>query len=314
MGNTKTEFKWFTIPQYRKEEEYLCNMHNNGWKLTKVRFPGFYHFEKCEPRNVTYRLDYNQEGVANKSEYVQMFSDCGWEYLFDFVGYSYFRKATEQVDGNEEIFCDDDSRLDMMKRVFKGRVAPLIIIFFCIILPQLFLNHAGYGGGSVVQDVLFVLFIILGLVYIFLFGSYAVQFYQYEKSIYPEKSLKAKYGCIFGGLLIGVLVMGYSAYSFFSSDYEIIEDESGFTIEADRLNSSIEKEYTLKKGDTLWVKHESDGGEWDISIGIENEEPVFSGNTYNSFEDFSVTIQEDGNYVIKCSGKRAQGKITFDIK
>ena len=45
MGNTKTEFKWFTIPQYRQEEEYLSNMHQKGWKFTKITFPGFYHFE-----------------------------------------------------------------------------------------------------------------------------------------------------------------------------------------------------------------------------------------------------------------------------
>ena len=109
MRKTKTEFKWFTIPQYRQEEEYLTSMHRKGWKFTKVSFPGFYHFEQCEPENVTYRLDYNQEGVANKAEYVQMFSDCGWEYLFDFVGYSYFRKASDEADTNEEIFCDDEA-------------------------------------------------------------------------------------------------------------------------------------------------------------------------------------------------------------
>ena len=63
MKNRKTELKFFTIPQYRKEEEYLSSMHEKGWKLTKITFPGFYHFEKCEPARVTYRLDYNQEGV-----------------------------------------------------------------------------------------------------------------------------------------------------------------------------------------------------------------------------------------------------------
>jgi len=41
---------------------------------------------------VVYQLDYNQEGRSHKEEYIQMFTDCGWEYLQDFVGYSYFRK------------------------------------------------------------------------------------------------------------------------------------------------------------------------------------------------------------------------------
>ena len=112
MGNTKKEFKRFNITEYKQEEEYLSSMHGNGWKFTKIVFPGLYYFEKCEPENVTYRLDYNQEGIANQAEYVQMFSDCGWEYLFDFAGYSYFRKASEEVGDYEEIFSDDESKYD----------------------------------------------------------------------------------------------------------------------------------------------------------------------------------------------------------
>jgi len=109
-------------------------MHEDGWCFTHVSFPGFYHFEKCEPKKVSYRLDYNQEGIRNKREYVQMFSDCGWEYIEDFMGYSYFRKEGQTGDENPEIFCDDASRLDMMYRVFRGRIIPLIIIFALVII------------------------------------------------------------------------------------------------------------------------------------------------------------------------------------
>ena len=41
MGNTKKEFKWFTITQYKQEEEYLSSMHRKGWRFTKVIFPGY---------------------------------------------------------------------------------------------------------------------------------------------------------------------------------------------------------------------------------------------------------------------------------
>lgn len=74
MGNRKTVYKFFTIPQYQQEEAYLSAMNEKGWKFTHVSFPGFYHFEKSEPEKVSYRLDYNQEGIRNKDEYVQMFS------------------------------------------------------------------------------------------------------------------------------------------------------------------------------------------------------------------------------------------------
>lgn len=312
MGKTKTEFKWFTVPGYRKEEEYLSTMHRQGWKFTKVKFPGFYHFEQCEPQNVTYRLDYNQEGVANKSEYVQMFSDCGWEYLFDFVGYSYFRKATAEADMNDEIFCDDESRLDMMKRAYKDRVIPLLVIFFGMILPQFFINTVGYGGGRIVQEIFSVTFLVLGIIYMILLGSFSVQFYQYEKSVRPEDDCcRTKYVGIFIGFAVVALIMGAVEFFSFTSNYSISDFENGFTIEAERLNKRIVKEYDLRKGDVIEVSHEVEGGELYISIQKENEEPVFYGNTFGEINDFSVEIQEDGCYQITCFGKKAKGTIKF---
>lgn len=314
MGKTKTVFKFYTIPEYRKEEEYLSSMHKQGWKLTKVTYPGFYHFEQCEPQNVTYRLDYNQDGVANKEEYVQIFSDCGWEYLFDFVGYSYFRKASDEADMNEEIFCDDDSRLDMMKRVYKGRVMPLIIIFLCIILPQFITNTIGYGGGSIVQDVLSVVFLVLGVLYIVILGFYSVQFYQYEKRLHPEKNYFWKYGGIFAGLIICLTIMvGVVACSYISK-YDLIETENGFTMDACNLNGKVIKEYELKSGDTVYITHEGESGELYISIGMEGEQPIFYGNTFDEFGEFSVEIQENGVYQITCIGKSAQGKLEVEVK
>lgn len=314
MGQTKIQFKWFTIPQYKQEEEYLSSMHREGWKFTKVSFPGFYHFTKSEPENVTYRLDYNQEGVAHKSEYVRMFSDCGWEYLFEFVGYSYFRKASDEADLNEEIFCDDESRLDMMKRVYKGRVVPLIIIFFSIILPQLLLNTHGYGGGGIVRKVLSGTFVGLVLLYIMIFISMTIQFYQYEKNIYPDRNLKSKYASIFAGIVVGlVVILGVVIWSN-RSNYEMINRDHGFTIEAQSLNKSIVKEYKLNKGDKVYIMHEGDDGELYISIGQENEKPIFYGNTVDEFGKFSVEIKADGVYQIKCSGKRASGTIEVEVK
>lgn len=88
-----------------------------------------------------YQLDYNEEGIKHKDEYVRMFQDCGWEYIQDYAGYSYFRKPVSQMQGKmEEIFCDDESRLEMMRRMFLGRYTPLFIILVLLILPNLFLQ------------------------------------------------------------------------------------------------------------------------------------------------------------------------------
>ena len=313
MGKVKTEFKWFTVPQYRKEEEYLSGMHRKGWRLTKVSFPGLYHFEECEPENVSYRLDYNQEGAAHKSEYVQLFADCGWEYMFDFVGYSYFRKAADQTDGSDEIFCDDESRLDMMKRVLKGRVVPLIVIFCCTILPQLYINSSKFNAGSISWNIIYYIMLILGIIYLVLFAVFAVQFRSYEKSIYPDKKVNVKYAAVMSGICLGAVLIGGSVVYSRTSSYTVNEFPEGFRISAERLNKAVKKEAELKKGDIVEVVHINYSGYWYLSIAEEGKEPVFFGNTYQTFKPFTVRIPEDGLYTIECSGKQASGIMTVNF-
>ncbi len=180
MKDTKAQFKYFTIVQWKQEQEYLRDMHKQGWRFVRVSGFGVYHFERCTPEDVVYQLDYSPEGIANKGEYVQMFLDCGWEYLQDYVGYSYFRKPAAEMNGDEEIFCDDESRLDMMKRVFKGRVIPLIAIFFLIIIPQSVMQGRLHGRLSESIQGLFIFF---GVVYLVMFVVFGIQYWNYWKTI-----------------------------------------------------------------------------------------------------------------------------------
>lgn len=159
---TKKQIRYFSIYGYEREQNYLRKMHQSGWKLTKITGLCVYHFEECTPEDVIYQLDYNWEGISNKEEYVKMFNDCGWEYIQDYVGYSYFRKPASDNNSNEEIFFDDESKLQMMERVFKGRMIPLLIIFFGILLPKLILNIISFHNYAVA--ILFGTVIILYLV------------------------------------------------------------------------------------------------------------------------------------------------------
>ena len=153
MSETKKELRWFSIMDYEKEARYLSRMHQKGWKFKRVTMPGIYTFEKCEPEKVIYQLDYNQEGMKNQMEYVKMFEDCGWEYLLEFAGYSYFRKTEAEMSQEEEIFCDDESRLDMMNRIFRGRVIPLIVsdfrwLSFYVRILGVWRNHCIWSLGG----------------------------------------------------------------------------------------------------------------------------------------------------------------------
>ena len=141
MKDRKREYRVFTIADWEREQDYLRKRHGEGWKFTGLTYPGVYHFVRCQPEDVVYQLDYNEEGIKHKDEYVRMFQDCGWEYIQDYAGYSYFRKPVSQMQGKmEEIFCDDESRLEMMRRMFLGRYTPLFIILVLLILPNLFLQ------------------------------------------------------------------------------------------------------------------------------------------------------------------------------
>lgn len=153
---TKKEFRYFTIFNHKKEEDYLGDMHRAGWKFTKVSGFGTYHFEKCEPADVVYQLDYNPQTKETLPQYLQMFSDCGWEYIQDYVGYSYFRKPASEMKGEEEIFNDTDSRAAMMGRVYKGRMMPLIGIFCGCLMPTFIMNiiNHNYGVSAFIGGIL----------------------------------------------------------------------------------------------------------------------------------------------------------------
>lgn len=149
---------------------------------------GFYHFEECEPEDVVYQLDYNSERIANKADYVGMFQDCGWEYLQDFWGYSYFRKSSLEMNGEEEIFCDDASKMEMMQRVFKGRLLPLAVMFFVCILPTLCMDiylYAAYGNEWTPVMVFMVWLLIAECIfYVVMFAWFGAQYWEYFKSVH----------------------------------------------------------------------------------------------------------------------------------
>ncbi len=174
MKSTKTQLKFFTLPDWEREENYLSRMHKNGWRFTYMNFL-IYHFEKCEPEDVVYQLDFNPEGSKNKEEYVRMFNDCGWEYLQDFAGYSYFRKPRAEMNGDEKIFCDDESRLEMMKRVFQRRMIPLIILFLCVILPNVSRHQ--------IDPVIKYTYIVLLVIYLAFFLYFAYRYIKFRNSI-----------------------------------------------------------------------------------------------------------------------------------
>lgn len=162
---TKKVWKNFSIFNYEKEQTYLRKMHNGGWKLRHVSMLGIYTFDACAPEDVVYQLDYNPQADMDKAEYLQMFKDCGWEYIQNCAEYSYFRKPASAMQGPEEIFCDDDSRAQMLLRVFKRQYLPLaiILLFNALVFMRyrhLYDNYVAVGVGYVGVIALYIFFLI----------------------------------------------------------------------------------------------------------------------------------------------------------
>ena len=171
---TKKEFRYFTIFNHQKEEAYLRQRHKEGWRFVKVSGFGIYHFEECTPEDVVYQLDYNPQKKKQKEEYIKIFGDCGWEYIQDYVDYSYFRKSADAMQGEEGIFNDDESRLAMMSRVYRGRMFPLVGILCACLLPQLILNiiNGIYWLATLIGAIV--------LTYLVLFVASAISYYRFK--------------------------------------------------------------------------------------------------------------------------------------
>ncbi len=180
--NIKKRVTPFFVTEWKEEEEYLREEHNNGWEFISVSPLGVYSFQRCKEEDVVYRLDYNKGSKSNKEEYIQIFKDCGWEYLQNHRGYSYFRKPASKIDGREdEIFSDDSSKLEMIRRVFIGIVIPLIMFFSWFIIQTIQLLSED-------DDFFWVLFISSGVIalYVTIFCKFAKTYWSCYKSAHKK--------------------------------------------------------------------------------------------------------------------------------
>ena len=135
----KIVYRVFTIAVYDREALYFREMHAKGWKLREVSysillFAVKYTFEKCQPEQVSYQLDFYPMEKSERSSYLQLFKDCGWEHITDFNGFSYFRKLHSGIesDAEFEIYNDASGKLAVVKRILIIRMIPILLIFLLI--------------------------------------------------------------------------------------------------------------------------------------------------------------------------------------
>lgn len=148
----KIVYRIFTIADYEREALYFREMHAQGWKLKEVSYSNLvvavkYTFEKCQPEQVVYQLDFYPMKKSERVSYLQLFKDCGWEHITDFNGFSYFRKLYSGIesDAEFEIYNDAAGKLAVVKRILTIRMLPIFLLFLALLLV---LSKLLSGRGS----------------------------------------------------------------------------------------------------------------------------------------------------------------------
>ena len=136
----KIVYRIATIADYDREALYLRKMHAEGWKLKEVTYSNLvvavkYTFEQCQPKQVSYQLDFYPMKKSERASYLQLFKDCGWEHITDFNGFSYFSKLHSGIesDAEFEIYNDASGKLAMVKRILTRRMLPILLLFLALL-------------------------------------------------------------------------------------------------------------------------------------------------------------------------------------
>ncbi|MEG0288808.1 MAG: DUF2812 domain-containing protein [Carnobacterium sp.] len=147
----KKVFKFITVDQLEKEQDFLHNMVLEGWHFSKYK--NFqYKFEQGKPANYVYRIDY-KETLEDLDEYLAIFEDAGWEAVYSYPifqgSWIYFRKLSTDETQNLEIFTDKDSMIGLLKKVrmhwtWFGMTMSFILLF--LLLSNLFTTRSLISG------------------------------------------------------------------------------------------------------------------------------------------------------------------------
>jgi hypothetical protein len=123
--------KWFWAWQDDKQETWLEEMSRQGLHLQAIKPFGRYVFEQGEPREISYRLDFDKSS-GKDSDYFQLIQDAGWERIAAVAGWQYWRKETGEG-RTTEIFTDNDSKIRKYQRLILGLSSPAPALFVIVL-------------------------------------------------------------------------------------------------------------------------------------------------------------------------------------
>ena len=112
MTERMTEYRWFWVWDFEKEERWLNEKAANGWALAEVGFCR-YTFERTDYNEYTVRMEMH----PYEEDYIDFMEETGAEYIGRVFQWIYFRKPSEL--GRFDIFSDIDSKLSHINKIHR---------------------------------------------------------------------------------------------------------------------------------------------------------------------------------------------------
>ena len=122
---------------------------------------------------------------------------------------------------------------------------------------------------------------------------------------FHHKKLRRKCFLVITCFMLIMTLTACGNADFVGNSYKI---GNSITIEFQTLNTAQTQEIDLKSGDMVQFDVTRESGQIDIAFGLKDASPDYEGKSVES-SSFTVTVHEDGRYVLTVTGSGAQGSI-----
>jgi len=163
MSNRKTIKRNFPLSDFEEEQTFLTHNHADGWRLLSIKGKK-YTFEKCDKQDFVYQIDFNPD-ERQKDEYIQLYTDFGWQFIAERGGQFYFCKSA--ICNNENmIFSDKETKAIMCRKIIKRKLIgfiPISIISLLVIGLLIYFHNLVPFGLILLVATLFIGWLIITL-------------------------------------------------------------------------------------------------------------------------------------------------------
>ena len=125
MGKYKYKFG-NGLAFFEEKDIKMCeDFASNGYKFVSINSFGFYKFERSQPEEVSFAVDYTEKSLKNEelAEYIEIFESGGWNHVYSSEQYHYFKAKR----GTVPIYTDDVTKLHKFKMLYKISIQCTII-------------------------------------------------------------------------------------------------------------------------------------------------------------------------------------------